>query len=92
MLRGSVGFSSQDWSTTEMKKFQVQLLKSARGSISARAIDEHTKHMRVASLAARCSVPYISERLIHVQHDSLTIRSTPTDVSAGTIVHDNYVG
>jgi len=40
------------------------IVEGARGSISAHAIDEHTKHMRVASLAAECSVPYISASII----------------------------
>jgi len=40
------------------EEISSSIVEGAHGSISAHAIDEHTIHMRVASLAAQCSVPY----------------------------------
>jgi len=46
------------------EEISSSIVEGARGSISVQAIDEHTKHIRVASLAAQCSVPYISASII----------------------------
>ena len=46
------------------EEISSSIIEGARGSISTHAIDEHTKHMRVVSLAAQCSVPYISASII----------------------------
>ena len=67
------------------------ITEGARGSISAHAIDEHAKHMRVASLAAQCSVPYNDASIT-----SSTIRPRfgvrGENTRAQIIVHDSRVG
>lgn len=40
------------------EEISSSIIEGDRGSVSVHAIDEYTKHMRVASLAAQCSVPY----------------------------------
>jgi len=46
------------------EEISSSIVEGARGSVSAHAIDEHTKDMRLASLAAQCSVPYNDASII----------------------------
>jgi len=73
------------------EEISSSIVKGARGSTSTPATDEHTKHMRVASLAAQCSVPHNDASFIFSTiRPRFGIRGE--DTHAQIIVPDSCVG